>query len=162
MKERGQGVGGHNRRCSGWFSLRVTGSVGGESQRNWIGIYQEEDRLCEWAGERTCSLHSRGREGSFPGDQPAFIRLGAEGKSQKRVDESVWEGREQGATQGDTEEWKCGYKAGVVAVVLVTGDCCEGTQKNEALFVHLYCDLQGPISAESTEQNSVSSLSHLF
>lgn len=42
-KGEGRGVGGNNRRRSGWFSLRVPGSVEGESQRNWFGIHQEED-----------------------------------------------------------------------------------------------------------------------
>lgn len=41
-----------------------------------------------------------------------------------------------------------GSKAGVVAVVPVTGDCWEDPQKNEALCVHLHCDLQGSFSKE--------------
>ena len=55
--------------------------------------------------------------------------------------------------QGDTEE--CGYKGGVVKVVLAIVDCYETTQKNEARFVHLYCDLRGSLSEESLEPNTI-------
>lgn len=57
--------------------------------------------------------------------------------------------REQGDTEG------CGYKGAVVMVVLAIVDCYEATQKNEARFVHLHCDLRGSLSEESLEPNRI-------
>jgi hypothetical protein len=38
---------------------------------------------------------------------------------------------------------------------LVPGDCYVAIQKNEALFVHLHCELQGSLSEGSMVQSSV-------
>lgn len=127
MKE-ALGVGGNNRRRSGRFNLRVPGSVEGESQRNWFGIHPEKKGFV--------NTHERGKE----------VR-GRVGKASEGVEVG------SSTTQGDTG-MGAGYKAGVVVVVLVTG-LLEDTQKNEALCVHLYGDLQGSFSEESMSQNSV-------
>lgn len=61
-----------------------------------------------WMRKKHC-LHFQGREGSFLGEKPGFIRAGGEGKRQKSlgvqrlgVDDSVWE---QGHTGGHGGLW---------------------------------------------------------
>lgn len=57
----------------------------------------------------------------------------------RKESEDVETGSRKGAGPRRTEE--CCYKAGVGTVVLVTMDGYEATQKNEALFTYLHCDL---------------------